>query len=380
MSLSIIISIAITLTLIYLLLSIATSEILEIVATILNLRGKNLKQSIINLLGEQQGDRNVFVTLFNDIIGNNQDEDDEEKYPITNRLYQKYLTPALSIRKGQTSKPKAIANIQSKQFASGLIATVREIISENDQQQLTLDPQLSREEQLEVIFDKVNKSRLPEKLKTDLFYLLQRSKSRLTATEAEVNQLEQEVQDWFDYSMQYASEVYQRKVKVISFVLGLILVLAFNVDSINIVDQLSKSEVLVDEFNSLAIQVIESNSDISACAETSNDVGVKTCINSIQEQLTIALDNVDNLPIGWDFDHPLRKQFTPLNFPHIFNAIIGWLISAIAVSMGAPFWFNVLKKLVNIKASQTPPANPATPATASTPATPASQPSQTSQT
>ncbi|MEM7759169.1 MAG: hypothetical protein AAF298_13740 [Cyanobacteria bacterium P01_A01_bin.40] len=352
MSLSIIISIAITLTFVYLLLSIATSEILEIIATVLNLRGKNLKQSIINLLGEQQGDRNLFTTLFNDIIGNNKDEEDESKYPITNRLYQKYLTPALSIKEGQTSKPKAIGNIQSKQFASGLIATVREVISENDQKQLTLNPKHSREEQLEIVFKKVENSRLPEKLKTDLFYILQRSKSRLTTTEAEINQLEQEVQDWFDYSMEYASEIYQRKIKVISFILGIILVLAFNVDTVNIVDQLSKSEVLASEFNSLAMQVIESNPDVSSCSQADNQSDVKTCINNIQEQLNIALDNIDNLPIGWNFTAPFKKQFTPLNFAHVFSAILGWLLSAIAVSMGAPFWFNVLKKLVNFKSSQ----------------------------
>ncbi|MEM8719602.1 MAG: hypothetical protein AAGE84_09875 [Cyanobacteria bacterium P01_G01_bin.39] len=353
MSLSIIISIAITLTFVYLLLSIATSEILEITATVLNLRGKNLKQSIINLLGEQQGDRNLFTTLFNDIIGNNKDEEDESKYPITNRLYQKYLTPALSIKEGQTSKPKAIGNIQSKQFASGLIATVREIISEDDQKQLTLDPELSREKQLEIVFKKVENSRLPEKLKTDLFYILQRSKSRLTTTEAEINHLEQEVQDWFDYSMQYASEIYQRKVKVISFVLGIILVLAFNVDTVNIVDQLSKSDVLTSEFNTLAMQVIESNPEVSSCSQADNSSDVRTCINSLQEQLNIALDNIDNLPIGWNLSAPFKKQFSPLNFAHVFNALLGWFISAIAVSMGAPFWFNVLKKLVNIKSSQT---------------------------
>lgn len=369
MSLSIIISIAITLTLVYLLLSIATSEILEIIAALFNLRGKHLKESIINLLGEQENERNVFVTLFNDLIGN---EPDQEKYPITSKLYEKYLTPALSPKQDQKAKSKAVSKIQPKQFASGLIATVREEILEKQNSPGNLDPKLSREQQLQQVLDIVDQSQLPPKLRKDISYLLQRSKSRLIQTEAELNNLEEEIADWFNYSMEYASEIYQRKVKVISFVLGLILVLAFNVDSINIVDQLSKSEVLVDEFNSLAIQVIESNSDISACAETSNDVSVKTCINSIQDQLNIALDNVDNLPIGWNFDHPFRKQFTPLNFAHIFNAILGWVISAIAISMGAPFWFNVLKKLVNIKASQTPPVTPVATST------PASQPSQTS--
>ncbi|MEM7595565.1 MAG: hypothetical protein AAF383_29370, partial [Cyanobacteria bacterium P01_A01_bin.83] len=77
-------------------------------------------------------------------------------------------------------------------------------------------------------------------------------------------------------------------------------------------------------------------------------------------QLNIALDNIDNLPIGWNLSAPWKKQFSPLNFAHVFNAVLGWLISAIAISMGAPFWFNVLKKLVNIKSSQTNQTNQTT--------------------
>jgi len=28
----------------------------------------------------------------------------------------------------------------------------------------------------------------------------------------------------------------------------------------------------------------------------------------------------------------------------------GWLVSALAISMGAPFWFEVLSRLVNVRA------------------------------
>jgi len=31
--------------------------------------------------------------------------------------------------------------------------------------------------------------------------------------------------------------------------------------------------------------------------------------------------------------------------------ILGWLITAFAVSLGAPFWFDLLNKFVNIRAS-----------------------------
>ncbi|MBK7407801.1 MAG: hypothetical protein IPJ40_06805 [Saprospirales bacterium] len=29
----------------------------------------------------------------------------------------------------------------------------------------------------------------------------------------------------------------------------------------------------------------------------------------------------------------------------------GWLVTAIAISLGAPFWFDMLRKMVNIRSS-----------------------------
>jgi hypothetical protein len=35
--------------------------------------------------------------------------------------------------------------------------------------------------------------------------------------------------------------------------------------------------------------------------------------------------------------------------------LLGWLITAFAVSLGAPFWFDLLNKFVNVRASGKPP-------------------------
>jgi len=50
--------------------------------------------------------------------------------------------------------------------------------------------------------------------------------------------------------------------------------------------------------------------------------------------------------------------------------ILGLLVSTLAVSMGAPFWFDVLKRFVNLRSAGEPPTPPApdAQATAATPA------------
>jgi hypothetical protein len=49
---------------------------------------------------------------------------------------------------------------------------------------------------------------------------------------------------------------------------------------------------------------------------------------------------------GWDFSGWLLFK------------IFGLLISAFAVSLGAPFWFDLLSKFVNIRGAGVPPAKP----------------------
>ena len=40
--------------------------------------------------------------------------------------------------------------------------------------------------------------------------------------------------------------------------------------------------------------------------------------------------------------------------------LLGWLLTAIAVSLGAPFWFDMLKKIVNLRAAGREPQKKAT--------------------
>jgi hypothetical protein len=52
------------------------------------------------------------------------------------------------------------------------------------------------------------------------------------------------------------------------------------------------------------------------------------------------------LGLGW---HPEELQgMTPSDW---VIKVLGWIVTALAVSLGAPFWFDLLKKLVNIRSS-----------------------------
>jgi hypothetical protein len=54
------------------------------------------------------------------------------------------------------------------------------------------------------------------------------------------------------------------------------------------------------------------------------------------------------LPIGWNekgwFNGEQIKEQNGL-----LQAIFGWLMTGVAVAMGAPFWFDILGKLINVR-------------------------------
>jgi hypothetical protein len=56
------------------------------------------------------------------------------------------------------------------------------------------------------------------------------------------------------------------------------------------------------------------------------------------------------LPIGWSSE-PNDTKSLPRDLGGWALKIIGLSLTAIAVSLGAPFWFDVLNKLINIRSA-----------------------------
>jgi hypothetical protein len=71
---------------------------------------------------------------------------------------------------------------------------------------------------------------------------------------------------------------------------------------------------------------------------------------------------VNVLPIGWTeeswgaFSDKLGLGGAQTDPFALIRTLVGWLITAFAVTLGAPFWFDLLKSFVNIRSSGRPPA------------------------
>jgi hypothetical protein len=261
------------------------------------------------------------------------------------KLYEKYLKPPLKTganqKRKQSQEPEEIS---PKQFADSLIELIRDELNYENIDDF-------REHGLPNLLEDIKKSSLPSKLKKDLIAITRKAMSRFEKTEDQLKSLDQEIQSWFNTSMEYASKFYRKKSVLISRILAVILVLILNIDTINIVDNLSKSEILSSTLENTATEFITSNSQGTACSDIEDEARFQTCISNVKNEITMALDNIDNLPIGWNWSDPLQEQFTPLNVSNVINAVVGWGISVFAISMGAPFWYKVLNDLINIRSN-----------------------------
>ena len=63
----------------------------------------------------------------------------------------------------------------------------------------------------------------------------------------------------------------------------------------------------------------------------------------------VAMNNLTNVgvPIGWS-----ESQWQYLRDPgHLFSAVLGWFLTGLAASLGAPFWFDTLQRFINVRSN-----------------------------
>ena len=182
----------------------------------------------------------------------------------------------------------------------------------------------------------------------------------LTALESAGGDLEKvrtNLETWFDSSMDRVSGWYKRRTQVILLGLGLALAVAMNANSIAIARHLYQDRTLRE---SLVTQ---------ATARTQTGLPQRA---DLQDQLA-ELDRLD-LPLGWTdttFGLPGRtrtveerqsgesgqvtsRQVTLRWWDHFLSPLLGWILTGLAITLGAPFWFDLLNKFMVIRATVKP--------------------------
>jgi hypothetical protein len=194
---------------------------------------------------------------------------------------------------------------------------------------------------------------LPPSVVENLAVLAKRAQGRIQKTQSGIHALREELNYAFDSSMERASGVYKRNAKGVAILIGFTLAVISNADAFHMASRLSKDSALRETivYNSGAI--LMQNPDKSA-------VDIQTLRNQANQVL-----NDVSLPLGWT-DVNLNQQIGSSTQSQdiipgfrFISIIAGWFVSGIAIAMGAPFWFDLLGKIVNVRNAGKPPASSA---------------------
>lgn len=204
--------------------------------------------------------------------------------------------------------------------------------------------------------------------------------------EGKIEVFQQNVATWFDGAMDRTSGSYKRWIHRLTFWAGFAVAVAFNVNSLQLIDNLWRDPVARAGLVAQASVTAKSADDVqgaqaqlSAPAPTATG-GDETAISDPTAEC--ACDGGQNaadlaqdlpLPIGWSREGlcalvheplsslpPSKRPATVCKAPYrsgwsatvkIFLTLLGLAITGLAVSLGSPFWFGILQSVTNIRAT-----------------------------
>jgi hypothetical protein len=386
-----VLGVVIGLILAYFLLSLLCSGINELVETVLRRRAKYLEAGILDLLG-----------------------------PIKDQLYEHPIIAALSPQKGSPQRDKKLRDVRSRDpsyipprsFSQALVsiftdpstkltkALAREDITlhvkstvgfaANDQIQIgaermqvtdvkeeTTDdntkeavigvnrphpePKHLEDAIVTTVRDKLpSASDIRDKLKGTIDQLPSgHLRGTLSAFINEgaitLDRWREDVEGWFDEKMDRVSGWYARRTRWFLFGFAIGIVLLLNADTVVFARTLWKDATVREAVVAQARIVTESGGSQDPCEDP-------TCVaNRLQDVKAL------NLPLGWPDLHVgswgsdpeyVDDERVPHSGADWWAKALGLLLTAVALMLGAPFWFDLLNKITNFRTSGPPPPAP----------------------
>lgn len=215
----------------------------------------------------------------------------------------------------------------------------------------------------------------------------------LDDAEGKLDVFQQNVATWFDRAMDRTSGTYKRWIHRLTFWAGFAVAVAFNVNSLQLIDNLWRDPVARAGLVAQASQSAQGGGDArgaqvplaapapalapaapegeEAAAAPDDGAAAECACDGGQNAADLAQDLP--LPIGWSQEGlcalvheplsslpPSKRPSSACKTPYrsgwsatakIFLTLLGLAITGLAVSLGSPFWFGILQSVTNIRAT-----------------------------
>jgi hypothetical protein len=342
--------VAIGLSFVFLLLSLVASAMQEFVANLLSLRSKVLERGLRNMLadgtpGTTSGTpRDLLFRIY--------------AHPLIRSLYReswfapgrKTLKPAAGTEQPadptpDTSAigpaPEAIAKVRlpsyiaPRSFALALLDTIAPKVLLTDEAGRAHPPH-------DVIKDTraaIEGLNIPGGVKRRLLALLDDARGDIDAFRTNI-------EAWFDDTMARVSGWYKRRTQIIIVVLAVLITAALNANALTIGERLWRDPT------------------VRATLVQQAGAATKSTPGDGSEKLNNAVNNVDavakiGVPLGWAQSKNQTTDPRHISLDTVGSSahlVGGWLLTILAVSLGAPFWFDALSRMSRLRGTGKPEA------------------------
>ena len=162
--------------------------------------------------------------------------------------------------------------------------------------------------------------------------VLGRALRALTSAGAQtVADIRTEIAAWFDDGMNRVSGWYRRQTQLIILIIGVLVTLFANASTVHVARDLWQDDALRYAIAQEAVS-IESTTQSTDSLEVPDSL-------------------LASFPVGWENEDPFgRREGVPdWTWGTLFAHLMGWVLTAAAVSLGAPFWFDLLGRVANLR-------------------------------
>ncbi len=295
-----------------LLLSLLATTIMELLAAGLSLRGKNLEKALKNMLASKDVEEKLFKQF--------------RENALYKQLSQKFW--------GRRYSPSYMS---SDAFQSILFNV---ILEGQGMDKLSKKLEDIKDENLRQVLNQF-----------------------LVDSNYDFNTFKARIEKWYNDVMDRAGGWYKRSTQKILVFIGITIAIVFNADALAIYQRLESDPESLQEVVTMAESFVERDSSIytyyyEGDSVILNEHPILVANDESSERFQRALDQAKlmvneelesiraPLGLGWSYFDYKNAEWTVWAMK-----VLGWIVTALAISLGAPFWFDLLRKLVNIRSS-----------------------------
>ena len=184
-------------------------------------------------------------------------------------------------------------------------------------------------------------------------------------TTGAIEMFKKKVENWYDSNMQRISGTMKVKyTRRFTFISAVVITLLLNADTVEISKYLynnpdARAKIVAKAYETSTDETMKEDMNRIRQRATASDDTMKLTIDQLNDSLKAKMDAInqanaalkESIPLGWTKSEFTVQSDVPDWVAFVITKLVGMAVTVIAIMMGAPFWFDVLNKISNLRGS-----------------------------